>query len=106
MTFPIITICGSLRAGRALWDKVANDLSEEGYIVLTVHIWDWDGLHSNRKELKKMLDDMYKAKILMSEGIFVINKGGYVGPSTKDEIEFATDHGKFIRFLENHGPEG
>ena len=50
---------------------------------------------------KEMLDDMHKRKIDMADEIFVINVGGYIGDSTKSEIEYATEHGKIVRNLEN-----
>ena len=46
---------------------------------------------------KEMLDDMHKRKIDMADEIFVINVGGYIGSSTKSEIEYATVHGKPVR---------
>ena len=49
---------------------------------------------------KEMLDDMHKRKIDMADAIYVINVGGYVGESTKSEIEYAKKHGKTILFLE------
>ena len=39
---------------------------------------------------KEMLDDMHKRKIDMADEIFVINVNGYVGQSTKSEIEVDT----------------
>lgn len=36
---------------------------------------------------KKMLDDMHKFKIDMADEIFVINVSGYIGDSTRSEIE-------------------
>ena len=47
-----------------------------------------------------MLDDMHKRKIDMADAIYVINVGGYIGSSTKSEIEYATAHGKEVRYLE------
>jgi hypothetical protein len=47
-----------------------------------------------------MLDDMHKRKIDMADEIFVINVGGYIGSSTRSEIEYATATGKAIRYLE------
>ena len=38
---------------------------------------------------KEILDDMHKAKISMADEIFVINVGGYIGDSTRSEIEYA-----------------
>ena len=47
-----------------------------------------------------MLDDMHKAKINMSDEIFVINVGGYIGSSTRSEIEYALAIGKPVKYLE------
>ena len=49
---------------------------------------------------KEMLDDMHKRKIDMADGIYVINVGGYVGDSTKSEIQYALSHGKKVEYLE------
>lgn len=47
-----------------------------------------------------MLDDMHKRKIDMADEIFVINVGGYIGSSTKSEIEYAESQGRVVRYLE------
>jgi hypothetical protein len=47
-----------------------------------------------------MLDDMHKRKIDMADEIFVINVGGYIGSSTRSEIEYATATGKTVNYLE------
>ena len=47
-----------------------------------------------------MLDDMHKRKIDMADEIFVINKSGYIGSSTKSEIEYARKTGKKVLYLE------
>ena len=44
---------------------------------------------------------MHKRKIDMADEIFVINVGGYIGSSTRSEIEYALRHGKKMEFLEN-----
>ena len=49
---------------------------------------------------KAMLDDMHKRKIDMADSIFVINVGGYIGESTRSEIEYAKLHGKGVEYLE------
>ena len=49
---------------------------------------------------KEMLDDMHKRKIDMADEIYVINVGGYIGSSTKSEIEYVKATGKGIRYLE------
>ncbi len=47
-----------------------------------------------------MLDEMHKQKIDMSDEIYVINLNGYIGESTKSEIEYANSKGKNISYLE------
>ncbi len=36
----------------------------------------------------------------MADEIFVVNVGGYIGSSTRSEIEYAIVHGKPVRYLE------
>ena len=61
--------------------------------------------HSGDEEVwaegtKEMLDDMHKRKIDMADEIFVIDVGGYIGESTRSEIEYARTNGKPVRYLE------
>jgi uncharacterized NAD-dependent epimerase/dehydratase family protein len=42
---------------------------------------------------------MHKRKIDMADEIFVINVGGYIGSSTRSEIEYALRHGKKVSSL-------
>ena len=50
---------------------------------------------------KNMLAEMCKSKIDMSDEIFVINVDGYIGESTKLEIEYAISKNKKVNYLEN-----
>lgn len=51
---------------------------------------------------KEMLDDMHKAKIDMADEVFIINVGGYIGDSTRSEIEYAKQQGKKVNYLEKN----
>ena len=78
-------------------------LTLEGNIVISVGMFG----HSGDDEVwtegtKAMLDDMHKRKIDMADEIYVINVGGYIGESTKSEIEYARKNGKGVQFLENN----
>ena len=53
-----------------------------------------------QKELKKCWTICNEAKINMSDEIFVINVGGYIGSSTRSEIEYALAIGKPVKYLE------
>ena len=48
------------------------------------------------KEEILMLDKMHKEKIKLSNAILVVNVNGYIGSSTKSEIEFAKSLNKEI----------
>ena len=98
--YPIITLCGSTRF-KDEFLEAQKRLTLEGNIVISVGLFG----HSGDDEVwtegtKEMLDDMHKRKIDMADEIFVINVGGYIGSSTRSEIEYALANGKKINYLE------
>ena len=99
--YKVITLCGSTRFKDA-FIETQKRLTLEGNIVISVGLFG----HSGDDEVwtegtKTMLDDMHKRKIDMADEIFVINVGGYIGSSTRSEIEYAKDTGKTVRYLES-----
>ncbi|MGN1381537.1 MAG: DUF1643 domain-containing protein [Eubacterium sp.] len=106
--FPVITLCGSTRFKDEFFE-VQKRLTLDGYIVISVglfgHAGDqevWESMDEGTiTKTKEMLDDMHKRKIDMSDGIFVINVGGYIGSSTRSEIEYAMAAGKKVEYLES-----
>ena len=98
--FPVITLCGSTRF-KEQYLEAQKRLTLEGNIIISVGLFG----HSGDEEVwapgtKEMLDDMHKRKIDMADEIYVINVGGYIGSSTKSEIEYAKATGKPVRYLE------
>ena len=98
--YKVITLCGSTKF-KDEFLATQKRLTLEGNIVISVGLFG----HSGDDEVwaegtKAMLDDMHKRKIDMADEIFVINVGGYIGESTKSEIEYAKEHEKIVRFLE------
>ena len=94
----IITLCGSSR----FKDDILNTykkLTLQDNIVLFDAIFNQNELNLNDNE-KQLIDKNHKQKILMSDEIFVINKDGYIGKSTKSEIEFAKKLNKPIKYME------
>lgn len=49
---------------------------------------------------KVMLDDMHKQKIDMADTVFVINRDGYIGESTRSEIEYAKERRIPVMYME------
>ena len=98
--FPVITLCGSTRF-KEQFLEAQKRLTLEGNIVISVGLFG----HSGDDEVwtpgtKEMLDNMHKRKIDMADAIYVINVGGYIGSSTRSEIEYAEKQGKTIMYLE------
>ena len=76
-------------------------LTLDGCIVISVGLFGHSGDDDVWKPgVKEMLDDMHLRKIDMADEIFVINVGGYIGESTRSEIEYAKRNGKEVRYLE------
>lgn len=97
--FKVITLCGSTRFKEEFME-VQKKLTLEGNIVISVGLFG----HSGDSEVwaegtKEMLDDMHKRKIDMADEIFVINVNGYIGESTKSEIEYAIKTNKKVNYL-------
>ena len=81
--------------------KVQEKLTLDGNIVLTPNFFNNIKKEYIDEKTKKMLDEMHKQKIDMSDEIYVINVGGYIGESTKNEIEYAKEEEKKISYLES-----
>jgi len=105
--YKVVTLCGSTRFKDA-FIKAQKELTLKGFIVISVGLFGhsgdeevWEGMDDGTvTRTKEMLDDMHKRKIDLSDGIFVINVGGYIGSSTRSEIEYAQKTGKGVRYLE------
>ena len=98
--FPVITLCGSTRF-KDQFIEAQKCLTLAGNIVISVGLFGHSGDNEVWTEgTKEMLDDMHKRKIDMADGIYVINVNGYIGSSTRSEIEYARKQGKQVLFLE------
>ena len=109
--YRVITLCGSTRF-KDEFMEAQKRLTLEGNIVISVGLFGhsgdsevWEGMSEDTlTQTKIMLDDMHKRKIDMADGIFVVNVGGYIGESTKSEIEYARSTGKTVEYLEKSDP--
>lgn len=94
----IVCLCGSTKF-RDEFMKANFEETMKGNIVLSVGFF----MHSDqgyilREDEKELLDDLHKRKIDISDEILVINVGGYVGDSTRSEIQHAQSTGKEVRW--------
>lgn len=96
---PVVCLCGSTKY-KDDFLRIASALTIGGKIVLMPGVFaHTDGIDIN-EATKKNLDELHKRKIDLADEIFVINKDGYIGDSTKSEIAYARAHLKPIRFME------
>lgn len=104
----VYTLCGSSRFPDAF--HLANaHLSLCGHIVISLGCFGHADqpvgarfLTSDGNEAtpeKQALDQLHFRKIDVSDAIFVINVGGYVGSSTKREIAYAISQGKAVEYM-------
>ena len=102
----VICLCGSTRFSEAFRKtnltetlkgrivlSIGCDLRSDDEVLAGVTPWE-------REELKQKLDELHKRKIDLCDEILVLNVGGYVGDSTRGEIEYAESIGRDVRYLE------
>ncbi len=94
----IITICGSMKYQNEMI-KIAKNLETKfGYCVLQC-VYDFMSENLKKQEYEKIVKAHFK-KIDLSNAIYVVNIGGYVGENTQREIDYAVKHGKEIFYHE------
>lgn len=99
MNRKVVTLCGSIRFQDKIWETAERLELENGYAVIGVipHV-----LNRDLTECEKaLLSELHRAKIDLSDAIFVVNANGYIGESVRREIEYARSRGKEIMYLED-----
>lgn len=103
----VVVLCGSTR----FYDEFRRQnlrLTLEGKIVLSIGCdtksdADLGIVHEqggNVTAAKVALDELHKRKIDLAGRVLVLNVGGYIGESTRSEIEYAEWYEKPIDYLE------
>lgn len=92
----VVCLCGSSRF-KDLFLYIQKILEYAGFTVLRPDVFTHAGDKTNLT--KEELNSQHKDKILQSEVILVIDPDGYVGESTKSEIEFAKAHSIEVKYL-------
>lgn len=97
----IVVLCGSTRFIDT-WAKLSYELTLAGKIVLTIgcDTKSDEGLCLTLEQ-KSMLDELHKRKIDLADYVFVINVDGYIGESTRSEIDYAHRLKKPVYYLES-----
>ena len=101
----VVCLCGSTKFYNEFQDANYR-FTMQGKIVLSVGFYPHSQTRAHGQKIgctpeqKVMLDDLHKRKIDISDFVYVLNVGGYIGESTRSEIDYAKDAGIPIHYLE------
>jgi len=108
----IVCLCGSTRFSNAFREANFKE-TLAGRIVLTIgcDTRTDDDLFGQLPEaemdrIKAQLDALHLRKIDLADEVLILNVGGYIGASTRKELEYALRQGKRVRYLEDTAPNG
>ncbi len=101
--FPkIVCLCGSTRFMDA-FHAVGWQLTLDGHIVLTVGVCKHAEDHGGEalgQDVADRLDELHFRKIDIADWVLVLNIAGYIGDSTRREIEYAESRHKTVTYIE------
>lgn len=100
----IVCLCGSTRFHRA-FEQANLALTLSGCIVLSIGANAHDDELGLTTEQKARLDELHLRKIDLADCVAILNVTGYVGESTRAELNYAARTGKPVVFLEQEGPD-
>jgi hypothetical protein len=84
------------------FERLVAELTRAGHVVLAPTTS--DPATELTDEERARLGRAHLEKVAVADEVLVVNVGGYVGESTRREIEHANSHGVAVRFLEPHTP--
>ncbi len=93
-------LCGSTGRAAQAFRSESLRLTLTGYKVLSIGANTGDADLGITEEQKIQLDILHLFKIEDADVVLILNVGGYVGESTRRELEYARRLGKRIEFLE------
>jgi len=93
----VITLCGSTKF-KNQFEQANAYLTLQGNIVISLAFFEQSEGFEITPEQAELLGNIHFRKIDISDEIFVINVDGYIGDSTRKEMEYAEKMGKTIRY--------
>lgn len=100
--YTVITLCGSKRF-RDEFERLEVELTLAGHVVLTPTALD-PSTELDAEE-RARLGRVHLHKIAMADEVLILNVGGYLGESTRREIEHARSSGIPVSFVEPHADD-
>lgn len=93
----VVTLCGSSRF-KDEFKEIETRLTMEGMAVFSLCFFDKSEGIEITKEQETLFGKIHYKKIDLSDEIFVIDVNGYIGDSTKKEIEYASQKNLRVRW--------
>lgn len=93
----VITVCGSYKYKKEM-TEITEKMALKGNCMLTPIELSRPKKEDYTEEEAKMIDKMHKEKIKLADAILVVNVDGYIGSSTKSEIEYAKSLNKEVLY--------
>ena len=109
----VVTICGSTRFADLHAIKRWEFERTGEWIGLMINYfppwyaekqgWEGNDHFAEQAGIRKDMDELHFRKIDISDLVYVINKDGYIGDSTRNEINYAKKIGKPVEYMEPKG---
>lgn len=96
----IITVCGSYKFKKEM-TEIAEKMTLKGNCMITPNDLTKTDKNAYTEDEILMIDKMHKEKIKLSDAILVVDVNGYIGNSTKSEIEYAKALNKEVLYYTN-----
>ena len=94
----VVTICGSMKFYKEQIAIASRLEKENGWCVIQC-VYDIDSVSMTENEMKNIVNAHWK-KIDISDAVYVVNIGGYIGESTRKEINYAISKDKEVIYHE------
>lgn len=104
----VVCLCGSTRFVDT-FNEWRKRLTLEGKIVVSIELVlpqsEREDPQHNNYQVKKMLDELHLRKIDIADEVMILNVNGYIGESTRNELNYALSKGKRVTYLEKSASE-
>jgi len=100
MSIKVVTICGSMKFKKEMIEIATELETKYGWCVIQC-VYDIKSDSITQQEMDNVVNAHWK-KIDISDAIYVVNIGGYIGHSTKNEINYALSKGKEVIYHEGN----
>lgn len=95
----VVCVCGPMRFADEI-RRVGGQLTLAGAIVLAPGEIGLATTDAITVEQKALLDALHRHKIDLADRVVIVNPDGYLGESTRAEIDYARSVGKPVSFTE------